>query len=270
MATREDIKAIFSDAGYRAPDGTSIYNRNWNQMCQALTWRLCEAFGSVPVDGIDSAKAAYNIEKAAGRINTGSAPAGKFVYFEIGTYGHVGFTTNDSGEFVSGTKHLAEAWGINAGVNTIDAYCAATGARYLGYSDLNGGNSLPFTASTPEPTPTPAPSGGELIRVQGDGVEYWEPVGALAQRIGAALETRARVDQPFKNDGYPGSNWRKGVQRTLANAGLYSGAIDGKLGPNNLRQVQEYAKKFGDYDYLIDGDPQVNSWSNFALGLERP
>lgn len=258
MATREDIKAWLQASP-----------RDWNQMCQALTWRLCEAFGSVPVDGIDSAKAAYNIEKAAGRINTGSAPAGKFVYFEIGTYGHVGFTTNDSGEFVSGTRHLAEAWGINAGVNTIEAYCAATGARYLGYSDLNGGNSLPFTAPTPEPTPTPAPA-GELRQVEGDGVTYYEPIGALAKRIGAALEARGRVEQPFDNDCDPGRNWRSGVQRTLANAGLYSGDIDGRLGPNNIRQVQEYAAKFGDYRYKIDGDPRVNSWAGFALGLERP
>ena len=132
----------------------------------------------------------------------------------------------------------------------------------------DGGADPDGSAPAPQP-PAPAPS-GELRRVQGDGVEYWEPVGALAQRIGAALEARGRVEQPFDNDGDPGANWRKGVQRTLINAGFWSGEPDGKLGIDNLNGVQEYAKKFGDYDYKIDGDPQVNSWAGFALGLERP
>ena len=131
--------------------------------------------------------------------------------------------------------------------------------RALAGEDISG---------TPGPTPPPS---AELRKVNGDGVVYYEPVGELAKRIGNQLAARGRVDLPFDNDGDPGMNWRRGVQRTLINAGLWSGTVDGLLGPNNLRGVQEYAAKFGDYaGNPIDTDPRVNSWTNFALGLERP
>lgn len=131
--------------------------------------------------------------------------------------------------------------------------------RALAGEDISGGSAS-----------QPAEVSGNLRQVQGDGVTYFEPVGDLAVRIGNALAARGRVDDPFANDGDPGSNWRKGVQRTLINAGLWSGEPDGVLGPNNLDGVQEYAKKFGDYTGPVDTDPREFSWNGFALGLERP
>lgn len=229
--------------------------RNWDQDCQALMWRLCEAFGSVPVDGIPSAIAAYNIENNAGRISGGDAPAGTFVYFAIGTYGHVGFML-ENGEMLSGTKNNFEQWGINAGINTVDGYVAKTNARYLGWSPLNGGNPLPFESSVVPPTP-PTPS------------TDWDFNQAAADqaRIQAALAARGRYDGPV--DGVWGPNTIKGIQTTIKNVG-YTGPIDGEPGPNTCYYVQVYAQKFGDYTGPVDKVLGPNSWAGFALGLERP
>lgn len=244
MANRQDFK-----------NWLAASSRDWNQQCQALMWRLCEAFGSVPVDGIDSAIAAYNIEKNAGRISGGDAPAGNFVYFAIGTYGHVGFML-ENGEMLSATKNNTEQWGINAGINTVAGYVAATGARYLGWSPLNGGNPLPFESSAPAPQP-PAPSAEWDF-----GQQY-----ADQARIQQALKNRGRYDGPV--DGEWGPNSIKGIQTTIKNVG-YTGPIDGIPGPNTCYFVQVYAQKFGDYTGPVDKVLGPNSWAGFALGLERP
>lgn len=108
--------------------------------------------------------------------------------------------------------------------------------------------------------------------IQGDGARYMEPTGALAQRIGTALAARKppRVPSNFNNDGDPGPLWRAGVQTTLNVAQLWTGKPDGRLGPRNLRAVQQYAQRYGGYTGPVDGDPRMASWSGFALGLERP
>lgn len=130
--------------------------------------------------------------------------------------------------------------------------------RALAGEDISG---------TPGPTPPPA---GDLRQEQGYGLTFFGPVGALAQRIASALISRGRLPGDYPNDGDPAREFYKGVQRTLINAGLWSGEPDGLLGPNNLRGVQEYGQRFGDYAGPVDADPRINSWVAFALGLERP
>lgn len=121
------------------------YRRDWDQLCQALMWQLCNRFGSI-ASTPPSAIEAYQMERNAGRIVQGTPPAGTFVYWDIGSYGHVGFVMND-GRVLMATSHLAAEWvDTDAGWNTLDAYSAATGATYLGYSWRNGGNVCPFTA----------------------------------------------------------------------------------------------------------------------------
>ena len=129
----------------------------------------------------------------------------------------------------------------------------------------NGG----FTAGGAQSSPAPSTS-STLRTVQGDGISYQEPTGELANRISRALIARGRLPKSYPVDGNPGPEWRKGVQRTLINAGLWSGTPDGLLGPRNLEGVQRYAARFGDYSGPIDKDPGINSWTGFALGLERP
>lgn len=125
----------------------SGYPRAWNQLCQALMWQLAAEFGTV-VSTPPSAIDAYRTEAAAGRIRQGTPPPGTFVYFDIGADGHVGFVMN-SGRVLMATSHLAEEWvSTDAGWNTVQAYAAAVGATVLGWSTLNGGNSVPFAADS--------------------------------------------------------------------------------------------------------------------------
>jgi peptidoglycan hydrolase-like protein with peptidoglycan-binding domain len=66
-----------------------------------------------------------------------------------------------------------------------------------------------------------------------------------------------------------GVNSIKGIQLTCANVG-YTGPIDGVPGANTCHYVQVYAQRFGSYTGPVDSILGPNSWSGFALGLERP
>lgn len=243
MTTRSEIKAWI--AGYQ---------RDFNQLCQALMWQTANRFGSV-VSTQPSAIAAYRAEQAAGRIQPGLGPAGSFVYWEIGTYGHVGMML-ENGQIFMGSTHLQERWGINAGIATNDYYVARTGARLLGWSPANGGNTVPYTVEDPQPAPAPS----------GDW-EWWQPDAAMQARIQQALKNRGRYSGPV--DGAWGPNTIKGIQTTIRNVG-YTGPIDGVPGRNTCYYVQVYAQRFGSYQGPLDSKLGPNSWAGFALGLERP
>lgn len=133
MTTEAEIKAWIGG-----------YVRDFDQQCQALMWQLAARFGKV-VATPPSAIAAWNTEKAAGRTRAGTPPPGSFVYWDIGAYGHVGFMLN-AGRIFMGTKNVDEQWSNkNTGPQSLDDYGAITGAKYLGWSYQNGGNSVPFT-----------------------------------------------------------------------------------------------------------------------------
>jgi hypothetical protein len=88
---------------------------------------------------------------------------GAFVYYDIGAYGHVGFEV-DSGDSM-GSSRVQIVWGINAGVSSIEAYVAATGATPLGWSWRNGANTLEYLSSTPGGPGTPTgTTNGEIMR----------------------------------------------------------------------------------------------------------
>lgn len=242
MATEQEIRNWI--AGYR---------REWDQLCQALMWQLANKFGTV-VSTPPSANSAYRTEQAAGRIQVGTAPAGSFVYFDIGSDDHVGFVMNGGRVFMA-TRHLAEEWVANdAGWQSVDAYVRATGAKVYGWSWRNGGNTVPFT-----PDAAPAP---------GNDWAFNKPNAAMQARIQQLLKNRGRYSGPA--DGDWGLNTIKGIQKTLAVGGFYTGPIDGIPGRNTTVGVQQYAQKFGSYTGPIDGILGPNSWIGFALGLERP
>lgn len=121
------------------------YPREWEGLCQALMWQLCDRFGrtvSTPGSALD----AYRVEADAGRIRGGTPPPGTFVYWDIGAYGHVGFMLNGGRIFMASTHTFEEWTNDDAGPQYLDAYDAETGAIYLGWSDQNAGNVCPFTA----------------------------------------------------------------------------------------------------------------------------
>lgn len=132
---------------------------------------------------------------------------------------------------------------------------------------------------TPPPVTPPAATENEWVLAPGGepNAPYW-PKGPLMARIQAALKARGRYDGIV--DGEGGELTAKGIQITLNVSGKNGGVnvpdgsrptdVDGRLGINNAFGVQEYARDFGDYDGLQDGDPREGSWTGFALGLERP
>lgn len=259
MPTQEQLARAYAAANPTRDGGT------WSGWCASLMYRYNGA-----TVAYENATAAGDAVQLNGDVT--AAPIGA-VHYWAGANGD-GHTAQDmagsGAKLFMASNRVTEPLGDAIGFISFDDYQAKTGLPYRGWAMSYGVNPIVQADDNGTHGVTPPAPSGELRQVQGDGVTYSEPIGALAQRIGAALEARGRVDQPFSNDGDPGANWRKGVQRTLVNAGLWAGEPDGLLGVNNLKGVQEYAKKFGDYTFVIDGDPQINSWSNFALGLERP
>lgn len=83
----------------------------------------------------------------------------------------------------------------------------------------------------------------------------------------AGLKAKGRYTGPI--DGVLGLNGFKGIQTTLRNVG-YMGPIDGLIEGEGCRLIQLYATRFGGYTGPIDSVLGPNSWSGFALGLERP
>src|SRR5690606_227811 len=155
-----------------------------------------------------------------------------------------------------GSSKIDESWGQNVGITTVARYNSRVGLKYLGFARSNCRNDTsiydPYTSAPAAPPSVDV----QLRRVSGDRIAYYEPVGDLANRISRALIARDRLPDNYDLDGDPGPLWRKGVQRTLINAGLWKGNPDGRLGPNNVLGVQQYAKKFGDYDGPLDKDPR--------------
>ena len=100
------------------------------------------------------------------------------------------------------------------------------------------------------------------------GWSYWEPTGALARRVQAALKGKGRYAGPL--DGVFGEFTRRGVQQTLAFSGEFKGLIDGLIQGGGCLGIQTYAKRFGDYTGPLDAAPRTASWTGLALGLERP
>lgn len=140
-ATESQIRAWLNDPA----SGPSVYRRNWDQLCQALMWQVCNRFGNA-----SRAYASANTARAASRINGTNpkdAPAGAFHYWEIGIYGHVALSLGGS-RCLMGSRHV-EQWARNVGVTTVEAYTRATGARYTGWSRTNGVNTIQVVTTSP-------------------------------------------------------------------------------------------------------------------------
>jgi len=137
MSTEADLQAWTGASG-----------RDWDQLCQAYVWNLCDVFGSAPVTYPDALAAYYATPIEGWDVNV---PAGACAFFDIGAYGHVGWQV-DTGDAM-GSGRVSVFWGINAGVASITDYIARTGASFLGWGWTNGVNSLPYTPAGSIPPP---------------------------------------------------------------------------------------------------------------------
>jgi hypothetical protein len=65
--------------------GSGVYQRDWDQLCQALMWRLIDAFGTPATpDEYASARTARLASTIVSTI-AAAAPAGAFHWYDIGT-----------------------------------------------------------------------------------------------------------------------------------------------------------------------------------------
>jgi len=62
-------------------------------------------------------------------------------------------------------------------------------------------------------------------------------------------------------------NRDKDIQRALKNAGFYTGAIDGKIGPRTKKAVEEFQKAKG---LKVDGRVGSKTWSELEKCLTKP
>lgn len=110
---------------------------------------------------------------------------------------------------------------------------------------------------------------GPIVRSGADWA-YRRPAGVLAQRIVTALIKRGRLVASYPNDGNPGTEFDKGIQKTLVASGVFASSIDGVIARGGSYGIQDYAIKFTDYERwgIRDGRPEGLSWTKFAEGLE--
>lgn len=238
-ATEAQLKAALNDPNSDAP-GDRVYNRNWDQLCQAYVYQLCRLFGSAPVvySSADLARA------ASGWLNpdASAAPAGAIHYWK---QNHVGISLG--GERVTmGSKHVTEKWTPNgtAGVTTVSAYNRATGLTYAGWSAKNGANSISIVGG-----------GGNL------GYGLSTAAQLAAQR---ALTKLGLYTGP--EDGDFGEFSVRAFQQYLKNIGLLPAdyEVDGIPGPVYGGAIQNLAARFG-YTGPIDNDPGEKT----SEGIER-
>lgn len=223
MASVYDIQPWLNDAGWHAPsDGRTMVGRNWDQMCQAFVWRVCERFGTVVRD-YGSATAAA---RASAIVSTdpNAAPAGAMHYWNIGSDGHVAVSLGN-GYCAMASSRVTESWGTNVGVTSVAGYTSSIGGYYLGWAYTNGDNSVSFSDSY----------GGSPSTVSSSGDSY------SGTDFAFGLTTEAQL----------------ALQKALAALGLYSGDIDGVFGTLSVRATQTLLVREGllASDYNIDGIP---------------
>lgn len=113
----------------------------WNQLCALLMARFALAPASKGGIGWRAAPRAYGdaivVARDSGILNgnPAMAPIGAWHFWDIGRYGHVGVDLSSGGiDVFMATGHLREGWQAYLGINSVDGYTRATGAKYLGWT----------------------------------------------------------------------------------------------------------------------------------------
>lgn len=130
--------------------------RDWTGLCQALVRQWCDQFGHAPVT-YPSALDAYYASTIVS-ADCWNAPAGAFLYYAGGPYGHVNVHVDNDREGMA-SNHVTELWAIAAGEVDLGEYCARTGMEPLGWSHTNGANDFTFEPAAgipPAPEEEPA------------------------------------------------------------------------------------------------------------------
>lgn len=137
MATPAQIKAFLNDP----TTGALVYKRDWAGSCQALMYQLCKKFGTAPVI-YQSAALARAASKIVG-TNPALALPGDFHHFDLNVADHISLSLGGSLGLM-GSGYCPSNFALHAGTMTVEDYCKATGAKYLGFSRTDGANDLPL------------------------------------------------------------------------------------------------------------------------------
>jgi len=170
------------------------------------------AFG-VPAKYV-SAIAAWNNAKAKhATTNVAEIPVGAPIFFGGSTYGHVAIYAGN-GLMVTTNS------GLGRPTTQAVALWQGWGYKLLGWSeDINGVKVIS------KPTPKPVAAGAKLV-VDG----YLGPKTITAWQKATRQTQTAKLTPTFV----------KAWQRILKDRALYTGAIDGILGPHTIRGTQRY------------------------------
>lgn len=198
IAGQVDLNIAFSDPS-RAPAFTeaaardwvahgSQQGRGWLNLCQALVWRLCEAFGEVRQD-YDPALVAYAASEIVS-MDPAAAPVGAIHYWlqPVGS-GHVAVSLG-GGRCLMASADVDELLGDHVGIVTVDGYTARKGFTYLGWANSNGLNSIRTTLSK-APATTSLEDTMHIIRLIDNGQRFLlssDGYAEISQDEAAALE----------------------------------------------------------------------------------
>lgn len=196
-----------------------------------------------------------------------------FYYFKENgiEYGHVDW------HFPQRGIHLADSSRITVKLNA-----SGTVGTYPSWGPRRGWARVPALGASISivndavPVYTPPPANSDLGPIISSGKDwgYRRPAGDLAKRVVRALQGKSRLPiQGYSNDGDPREVFDRAVQHTLNVSGTFRGLEDGKIERGGCYGIQDYAARYGDYKQhggQRDGWPGTVSWSDFALGLERP
>lgn len=142
--------------------------RDFNQLCQALTYRACQKFGHVGY----VYRSANEARGKSGKLNTSrNAPIGAIGYWQYGADGHVAISLGND-LWIMGSVHAVSWVGNPAhhiGVATSAQYEQRAGAKWLGWSRNNGINYIiPATSTASTGTTKPAtPPTTPVIDIKG-------------------------------------------------------------------------------------------------------
>lgn len=167
--------------------------------------------------GYNSAKDAMNASKALDKFHTDDPPNGRvvWVWYEFPTYGHNGLAYN--GVVLSNSTHCSVFLNKKRTVGTFKLHDYPT--KYLGWSEVNGINTIPQLPSKPR-------SKDDVKKV----AEYLNN-----RKLG---KTSTAVI-----DGIPGTILYWLIQTAGKKDGIYTGIIDGIIGPKTEKTFDYYISK---------------------------
>lgn len=232
---------------------SSYPGRDWDQRCQQLVWNVIDiVHGSVP-HTYPTAAAARNASRIES-TDPNKAPVGAIHYWRNPAEGHVGVSLGGSKVLMTGTASAlngGQMVGNNFGITTVQAYSAARGNPYVGWSRTNGANPSLIGKIQVD-------AGKQIGGGTGATKAQWRTIQDWLKRLG-------RYSGPV--DGVPGRNTWKGIQITVRDRAGYTGPIDGVPGANTYKAMQRYAANGGGYRGPIDGVLGPNSWAGFVKRL---